>query len=209
MSARNNNQGRAAMSFMQPQVIHAAYYRVETINQDTIIPADAAGTVGGVSFPEGRPRARYDEDSPEWAGLLRLLTQFANCQEILEVSPRKGWIARMSAPGYMDCTEWEEYESEARAWAGLLAENGDDEPGELTCRWLPASWASALVNGDYSGMSDEESADIHQWQGTEDAQTLDLTTADCVGQAEFRARNDANNLGADCHLFLFTVKDDE
>jgi hypothetical protein len=36
--------------------------------------------------------------------------------------PAAGWYGRLSAPGYMDCTDWAgPFESEAEAWEGLFS----------------------------------------------------------------------------------------
>ena len=40
-----------------------------------------------------------------------------------------GWGARLSAPGYLDCTEWSVYETEEEARADLAEMYGDDDEG--------------------------------------------------------------------------------
>lgn len=46
----------------------------------------------------------------------------------LDVETVTGWFARLSAPGYMDCTEWQgPYETEAEALADLADTYGDDD----------------------------------------------------------------------------------
>lgn len=66
---------------------------------------------------------------------------------------------------------------------------------------LPASWASALVNGDWSGLTDAESRFV-----------TDFLYVNCPGSAVdarecgFRWRHDASALyvgGADCAEFTF------
>lgn len=66
---------------------------------------------------------------------------------------------------------------------------------------LPSYWAPALINGDYSGLTDEESAELDQW-------LTDQPEGWAVGVSEetfFSCSNDANNLGADCAEFTFII----
>jgi hypothetical protein len=41
--------------------------------------------------------------------------------------PREGFGARLSAPGYLDCTEWSVFDTEKEAWDYLEESYGDDE----------------------------------------------------------------------------------
>lgn len=62
---------------------------------------------------------------------------------------------------------------------------------------LPAYWASYLVNGDASGYTDEEIAEID---------TFCKGKGCCVGcsdDSEFSWRNDVNKLGGDVKEFYF------
>lgn len=53
----------------------------------------------------------YYDDDPDWT-LIETVS---------------GWCARLSAPGYMDCTEWEgPFKTEAEAWRSLIELYGDD-----------------------------------------------------------------------------------
>jgi hypothetical protein len=66
---------------------------------------------------------------------------------------------------------------------------------------LPAYWASYLINGDCSGMSDSEIAEVDDFCRDKGC---------CVScsdeEEEFRWRNDANNLGGSTLEFYFEVK---
>ena len=50
---------------------------------------------------------------------------------IYSVECKEGWGARLSAPGYMDCTEWAVYDTEEEARAELeeMYPDDDDEEG--------------------------------------------------------------------------------
>ena len=64
---------------------------------------------------------------------------------------------------------------------------------------LPAHWASALINGDVTGMTDGEERELEQW--------LDLALPGwCIGCSEeafFSHTNDADTLAGDCLEFTF------
>jgi hypothetical protein len=42
-------------------------------------------------------------------------------------TPREGFGARLSAPGYLDCTEWSVFDTEQEAWDYLEEMYGDDD----------------------------------------------------------------------------------
>jgi len=68
---------------------------------------------------------------------------------------------------------------------------------------LPAQWACALINGDESGMADEESAALDQW-------LKDTRPGYCIGcsdEPEFTAWHDARDyeLAADCLTYTFAT----
>lgn len=66
---------------------------------------------------------------------------------------------------------------------------------------LPSHWASALINGDYSGYSDKEQAEIEKFLSTAEGSAVD-TGGD---ESFFSWRNDANSLGADCFDYTFLI----
>jgi len=98
------------MAFMQKQVYFGGYFEIETNQGTEIVPADVIGRTMGThveafnNYLEGKP---FDED------------------EVIE--HKEGWLGRMSAPGYMDCTAWAAYASEAEAIAELEEYFGNDD----------------------------------------------------------------------------------
>jgi len=64
---------------------------------------------------------------------------------------------------------------------------------------LPASWASALVNGDVSGLEDSEAAQIDAWLESENPGYC----VGCSDESHFSWGNAANNLGGDCLVYTF------
>jgi len=91
------------MSFMQKQVKHMECWQIETTCGTECVPADLCHSDQLADYLEGK----QTEDEPELV---------------------KGWFCRLSAPGYMDCTEWSgPYETEQEAIEALDAMYGDDE----------------------------------------------------------------------------------
>jgi hypothetical protein len=82
------------MSFMQPQIVFDDWWKVEGQDGTTFLPYDLVG-------PDPTPFsfAQYLESGKP-----------AITFEIV-----KGYGARMSAPGYMDCTPWTVFETEDQA----------------------------------------------------------------------------------------------
>lgn len=71
----------------------------------------------------------------------------------------------------------------------------------LTEYMLPAHWASALVNEDYTGLEDYELDALNSW--LED--TKPGWCVDVKGEPEFRTYHDADDfvLACDCACFTF------
>lgn len=100
-------------SFMQPQIEFADYFEIETNIGTEIVPADVIGRTCAthvealLGYLEGEP---LDDDE--------------------EVPLKEGWLARMHAPGYMDCTEWSAFATLAEAENYLLDTYGDADQDE-------------------------------------------------------------------------------
>lgn len=97
-------------SFMQPQIEFGYYFEVETNVGTEIVPADVIGRTCDthvealLNYLEGDP---LDDD--------------------VEVPLKEGWLARMHAPGYMDCTEWSAFATRAEAEDYLLDTYSDED----------------------------------------------------------------------------------
>lgn len=68
---------------------------------------------------------------------------------------------------------------------------------------LPACWASYLINGDASGISEREKREADQFL---DANDLDPPVS-CSENSWFSWSNDANTKGGDVMHFTFHIKD--
>lgn len=64
---------------------------------------------------------------------------------------------------------------------------------------LPVYWAGALVNGDYTGLSDEEEQEINNFLKQADGYPVSVEWE----TEGFYSRNDANSIAGDCADFIF------
>ncbi len=63
---------------------------------------------------------------------------------------------------------------------------------ENTTFILPSYWASALINGDYSGLDETETQQVKDWEKT----NSEYYVVEC-GEQYFSSYNDATNLAGD------------
>lgn len=105
------------MSFMQPHIEFASFYLVETVHGTECIPEDVCGAITDPRQLQGYCEGDicFDEDIPA-------------SEQVPEL--RTGWIARLSAPGYMDCTDWSWHETEDEAREYLADAYGTDDENE-------------------------------------------------------------------------------
>lgn len=99
------------MSHMTPDIESGSWYEVEANHGEThIIPRDVSGDV---------------ETSGELADYVDGTIDDPDAAPVLKT----GWLARLSAPGYLDCTDWITAETELEAIEALLDMHGtQDEP---------------------------------------------------------------------------------
>jgi hypothetical protein len=114
------------MAFMQRFIYGPMYgWQVETTHGTELIPEDVVSCVG---FPG--PDYDADKVSPEvWEEVCDLLRDY--CEgEIQSATVVNGYFGRYSAPGYMDCTEWN-FDTDPKALAAYLDEMyGDDDESD-------------------------------------------------------------------------------
>lgn len=102
------------MAFMEPEIFHGHYYEIETTHGTEYVPVEASGFVNSLD-----ELTDYLSGSP------------INSEDGLPEA-QEGWIFRLSAPGYMDCTEWcvADSEKEAREYLEEMYGNDDDSESE-------------------------------------------------------------------------------
>jgi hypothetical protein len=72
-------------------------------------------------------------------------------------------------------------------------------PQTQTTYRIPAYYASALVNDDWSGLTDEDEKELRGWLETEQPGYCCMPD----GDAFFAHSNDINRLGSDCYDVTF------
>lgn len=106
--------------FMQPQIEFGTWYEVETNNGTFFLPSDIVPSTA-VDFCDACADGLHEADeipATVACDLLQYL-EVSDANDIQSLERRDGWGARLSAPGYMDCTEWSVYDSEDEARAEL------------------------------------------------------------------------------------------
>lgn len=112
------------MSFMQPEVWEEDHYEIETNCGTECVPVSVCGEWGDFD---------KDIDRDDWLeSARRHFRDYLEGGEIYGVDRRSGWLCRMSAPGYLDCTDTASFDTEAEAIEYLLEMFGgeSDEPEE-------------------------------------------------------------------------------
>lgn len=112
------------MGFMQPEIEFGRWVRIDGPNGTEFIPADLVDTTS----------LTLGETQTEGLGpIIEATADYRENREVYEAELIEGWGARLSAPGYMDCTSWSVFETEAEAKESLdddddtEDENSDDE----------------------------------------------------------------------------------
>jgi hypothetical protein len=105
------------MAFMEKQEYYGVFYSVETNEGTSFVPADVCGTLDGcedsVIYYEPEKAVDFDamdtadkEDAERWDEWCAQLRDYVSGREIREINASVGTLYRLSAPGYIDCTEW-------------------------------------------------------------------------------------------------------
>lgn len=104
------------MGFMIPVAEKMTVYRVET-NAGTFNVPDEA--LSGEDF-DARGRVRRDK-----------IVKYTEGSKVHSVRKLKGWFAHLSAPGYMDQTEWDgPYKTEKKALDAVKSQYEVDDEGD-------------------------------------------------------------------------------
>lgn len=105
------------MSFMQPEIWFTDFYSIETPHGTEIVPVEVCGIL--------------EETDDEWTP-EQLAGHFGEyCEgEPLSAEKHSKYLYRLSAPGYMDCTDTSYADTEAEAIRELLDmySNNSGEP---------------------------------------------------------------------------------
>lgn len=111
-----------AHQFMKPQIVFQEWYVVETRDGTEVLPADRGHPPMHLGmeyeFDDG------DDEIDEFVGRLRDFLE-APIERVLSVQLTEKWGARLSASGYMDCTPWSLFGTQAEAIEHLIDTYGD------------------------------------------------------------------------------------
>jgi|SRR6185369_4219760 len=113
-------------SFMQPEIEETDYYEVETNEGTETVPADVVGKLPFLVYFHWSKGSFYDLDAQEWFLLIEAIKDYVSGRDIVEITAKHGFIARLSAPGYMDCTDWSAFETADEAAEYLIEMYGDE-----------------------------------------------------------------------------------
>lgn len=110
------------MPFMEKQIEYGTWVQADGTNGLETIPADLVDI--------DKLRRWINSESP-WAidKVNKILRDYV-LGTILSAEVIDGYGARLSAPGYMDCTEWSVYSSESAAREALVEMYGNEDDAE-------------------------------------------------------------------------------
>src|ERR1019366_5175429 len=91
------------MAFMKLDVQYFTAYHVDTEYGTEVVPAAACGTLWEDAR---RYTGRFNADGSQ-VTQETILAEFCEGSRIEGVEKKTGFYARLSAPGYLDCTEWD------------------------------------------------------------------------------------------------------
>lgn len=117
------------MSFMQPQIVFGEWYEVDGMNELEFLPADLVDHPETMVLGQWCEPEHEDKDNDE---IRRFLVDLADYIEtdvdmVCQVRRIEGWGARMSAAGFLDCTEWVVFPTQQEARDYLDEMYGEDE----------------------------------------------------------------------------------
>ncbi len=85
------------MAFMQPVAEYFTMYHVDTNHGTEYVPQELVSLDLDASL---------DDITEANEAILKALEPYIEGSEVYEIAEFTGWYARLSAPGYLDCTEW-------------------------------------------------------------------------------------------------------
>jgi hypothetical protein len=110
-----------AGQFMQPFIDEQDYAEVETSDGTFFLPESVCGAFG-VAF-----QGLVDAEDRVWATLVDMLKPYVEAppRVWLSIERKHGFVCRMSAAGYMDCTDWSAFDTRQEAWDHLVEQYGN------------------------------------------------------------------------------------
>lgn len=120
------------MSFMQPEIVKQGFYIVDGPCCTEHIPDDVASLPDYDEWDQLDNQADYD-DQDDWylKACHDALKDYTSNNKFYIIEHKQGYGARMSAPGYLDCTEWTFCDTLEESIEELLSNYGTQDDGEL------------------------------------------------------------------------------
>jgi hypothetical protein len=137
------------MSFMQPQLMQTGYWRIETEAGLQCIPTDVA------DYPADPWNDDREEYRADFTAAFQDYLEGTNIQDAQSVT--LGFLWRLSAAGYTDCTEWAPADSIPEAVRDMLGMYGDSfdlEDWRTVGAWLEGFdefWEGYLLGLAFTG----------------------------------------------------------
>jgi hypothetical protein len=94
------------MAFMKKQSCKGTYYVVETNEGTWFVPSNVCGWLAGLEYMNDETYSNRAMTDGTWLGWCRQLSHCVGRSEIQSIEKREGTLYRLSAPGYLDCTDW-------------------------------------------------------------------------------------------------------
>jgi len=117
------------MAFMKLQVVKGAYALVDVGGSSWPVPEHVCGKITDDMI--GDACEMEESDVEAWQGCVSHLAQYIpEHGEIFSVTREQGYCWRLSAPGYLDCTEWSACDTIADLYKEALESlDGPEDPG--------------------------------------------------------------------------------
>lgn len=102
--------------FMQPEIVEGLWIRIETMIGTWFIPEDIAPrTASDFADAVAEGLHHVDEVCATLACDVLEFTEATDANHIQEVERIEGFGARLSASGFLECTDWSVFETEEEA----------------------------------------------------------------------------------------------
>lgn len=98
------------MAFMKRDIRHGEFWFIDTRQGSFLVPLDVETDPDNLAMYRPELMSFDADDASDWT-----------------VERRIGWYGRLSAPGYLDCTDWTYADSEQELIAELREMYGDDD----------------------------------------------------------------------------------
>ena len=115
------------MGFMQKQIEYGYWYEVDGINGIEVVPADLVPHSN--IYPDEWYTLDGEDDDSELYNFAIALEDYleTSVDRIHALRVTLGWGARLSAPGFMDCTAWTVFKTREEAEEFLREEYDVEE----------------------------------------------------------------------------------